>query len=182
MAAAWIVTGSVVVGLACIAPAGLIVYAPAAIALNWVVQKGLGWLHNHKFETLFAELKSESKGAGSLQAGIAWAGVMHEFLDKQNPLLILPNRSKLTNFYDSTSIESVKRQLRQAAQYAADKLEKNNGSDSQPFFKDPFFDAMLAQNDRVLEDFAKRCIGFPKESASYTNPWNLFKKFWYGKS
>jgi hypothetical protein len=180
MGASWIGTVGAIAAFAVVAPVGLVVYAPPIVALNWAFQKTAGWLYSQKFESVFAELKREAGQAGSLQAGIAWVGVMHEFLDKQNPLYILPNQTKLGNFQDSTSLEAVKRQLRQAAQYAADKLDKTSGA-AGPYFKDQFFNDMLAQNEESLNAFAKRCMGFPNKSAEYTNPITLFKKFWYGK-
>jgi hypothetical protein len=191
MAASWVATVGGLAAFAVLSPPGLLVLGVPILAANWLVQKTCGWLHNQKFNSVFSELRRETTRAGSLQAGIAWAGVMHDFLEKQNPLLFRRNQTKLSDFSDSTSLEAVKRQLRQAAQLAASKLDsrENDNKDRkgrgepllETYLKDQFFNDMLSQNDQSLDDFAKRCMGFPKASASYTNPLTLLKKFWYGK-
>ncbi len=191
MAASWVGTVGGLAALAVLSPPGVLVLGVPILAANWLVQKSAGWLHNQKFESVFSELRRETMKAGSLQAGIAWAGVMHEFLEKQNPLLFGRNQTKFFNFSESTSLEAVKRQLRQAAQYAAAKLETREAdkelkkSRDEPivetYLKDQFFNDMLSQNDQSFDDFAKRCMHFPHVSASYTNPLTLLKKFWYGK-
>lgn len=181
MAGSWLVTVGGLVTLAYVAPVGLLFWAPVALTANYGIQKYHGWRHDAKFNAMFTEINRELKDAGPMEAGIAWAGVMHKFLSDYRPDWFLKDRTELMNGHDSKSIDAALRQLRQAASYGADSILRRDQTNSkETFFKDSKFNDYIKQNDDAMKAFEKRLKFFSDNAVKYSNPFSMFKKVMFG--
>jgi len=165
MMASWGVAVGTLGILAVTAPVAVGGWAPVLGVVNMGVQKLCQFLHDRKFDAMFKEINRELKNAGPMEAGIAWAGVMHTFLTDHKPFLFRPNRTEFLNNHESTSMDAVLRQLRQAASYGGESIERRDYSDQkQTFFKDSKFNDYISQNDDAMKAIERRWKHFTKNS------------------
>lgn len=181
MTGAWLITVGGLATMAVMAPAGLIVYAPLGLAVNMAVQKLCAWRHDIGFKSMFNEVSRELKNAGPMEAGIAWAGVMHHFLD-QLPFYLRKGRTEFWNGRYPTSRESVYRQIKASVAYGAETILNRKPEDQKnTFFKDTKFNDYISQNDDAMKALEQRVLFFTKHASRLSNPFPLFKKFIFGK-
>lgn len=182
MWASWGVAMGTIGFFAATAPIGLVFWVPVGLGINYGIQKGLQFLHDRKFNAMFKEITRELKDAGPMEAGVAWAGVLHKFLTDHKPYWFHNDRTDFLNNHPSMSIDAALRQLRQAAAYGAESIERRHGSDQkQNFFKDTKFNDYINQNNDAMAAIEKRWKFFTKASvATAGEPFARLKKLLWG--